>query len=433
MWTQSSSIIALYYDLFIRAPEFLMGCSLAMYVGKLNSMWLEKNGIWLALIGYFLMLMSLVLVNEKNFSPLIALIVSIGAALVILGHVKHGLLSTIYNNKVILLIGVLSYSIYLWHWPILSFARYLYGNIEWTLTSIGCYSILVLFLGWLSWSFIEKKFKLNNLTINNFKKLFVIIFLAILPFSYAQKVNAIVPSLPIEFTRYADDKTICHGKILNNCVRGNLLKNQILLIGDSHAAQLNLATDVAGEALGIGFEVISASSCVPLADFNVKKLPEWAQEACIKQIEVVAKKLKTAKYVILAGMWSYQFQDLTFPGGLISFVETSLANGQQVGILAQIPKLTHNPRRLSRLRYLGVNLPTQLNEDWAKANSGLIELLNKYPRIEIYEPSHSELLAKSPFYKQTLIYHDEHHLNEIGATYYGLLLADWVKMSFIRN
>jgi hypothetical protein len=64
---------------------------------------------------------------------------------------------------------------------------------------------------------------------------------------------------------------------------------------------------------------------------------------------------------------------------------------------------------------------------------GLIELLNKYPRIEIYEPSHSELLAKSPFYKQTLIYHDEHHLNEIGAAFYGHLLTDWMKISFTNN
>jgi hypothetical protein len=191
--------------------------------------------------------------------------------------------------------------------PILSFTRYLYGNIEWTFLSIGSYVILVLFLGWLSWTFIEKKFKLNNLTINNIKKLFVMILLAILPFSYAQKVNAIVPSLPIEFTRYADDKTICHGKSLNNCVRGNLLKNQILLIGDSHAAQLNLAADVAGETLGIGFEVITASSCVPLAGFKVKKLPEWAQEACIKQTEAVAKKLKTAKQVILNYLQSHLF------------------------------------------------------------------------------------------------------------------------------
>ena len=261
----------------------------------------------------------------------------------------------------------------------------------------------------------------------------MIIFLAILPFSYARKVNAIVPSLPIEFTRYADDKTICHGKILNNCVRGNLLNNQILLIGDSHVAQLNLAADVAGESLGIGFEVISASSCVPLAGFNVKKLPEWAQEACIKQIEVVAKKLKTAKQVILAGMWSYQFQDLTFPGVLISFIETSVANGQQVRILAQIPKLTQNPRRLSRLRYFGINLQAQLDEDWAKASSTLTNILNKYPKIEMLEPSQAEFLAKPPFYREILIYHDEHHLNEIGAKYYGLMLADWMASSFTNN
>jgi hypothetical protein len=396
-------------------------------------MWLEKNGIWLALMGYFLMLTSLILVNEKNFSPLMALIVSLGAALVILGNVKHGPFSTFYNNKVILLIGFLSYSIYLWHWPILSFARYLFGNIEWTFLSIGAYLILVLFLSWLSWSFIEKKFKLNILTINNIKKLFEMIILAILPFSYAQKVNAIVPSLPIEFTRYADDKTICHGKTLNNCVRGSLLNNQILLIGDSHAAQLNLATDFAGETLGIGFEVVSASSCVPLEGFNVKKLPEWSQEACTKQIEAVAKKLKTAKQVILAGMWSYQFQDPTFPGALISFIEKAEANGQSVAVLGQIPMLIQNPRRLSRLRYFGINLQAQLDEDWAQANSNLIEILLEYPKTKIFEPTNSELFAKPPFYRQTLIYHDRHHLNEIGATYYGSLLADWIKISIINN
>jgi hypothetical protein len=85
------------------------------------------------------------------------------------------------------------------------------------------------------------------------------------------------------------------------------------------------------------------------------------------------------------------------------------------------------------LRYFGINLPAKLDDDWAKGNNILIEILNKYPKIQIFEPNHSKLLATPPYYRQSLIYHDEHHLNEIGATYYGGLLADWIEIAFTNN
>ena len=57
------------------------------------------------------------------------------------------------------------------------------------------------------------------------------------------KINAALGNvLPIEMTRYADGEQICHGKMFGECLRGDLSSNiePILVVGDSHAAQLNI-------------------------------------------------------------------------------------------------------------------------------------------------------------------------------------------------
>jgi len=59
-------------------------------------------------------------------------------------------------------LGVVSYSLYLWHYPLLEFARYLglIGNPRWPpwMAVLGVAVPAILFVAWLSYRYVERPF-----------------------------------------------------------------------------------------------------------------------------------------------------------------------------------------------------------------------------------------------------------------------------------
>jgi peptidoglycan/LPS O-acetylase OafA/YrhL len=431
-WETSGETSANYYALFIRAPEFLLGGILSAYSSRLSSTWLLRHRSILACLGYLLLIYSFVSLSAPLFSPVTALVACLGCALVVLADVKVGIFAALNRHRAILLIGALSYSIYLWHWPILAISRYLNGDIQWTAAYIVLYFAAVLLLAGMSYKLVELNFQLSRIHSLSiaFKRLVAIALVAISPTVLAKQINRQVPSLPIEYTRYADDKTICHGKVLESCIRGKLSNQKILLIGDSHAAQLNLAADVAGKSLEIEFEVLTASSCIPLPGFVVNNLDIWARNACENQIELTSHKLLDAKNIILAGMWTYQLQDPTFSKVLNNFLQDAEKRHQNVWVLAQIPKFVRNPIRQIRLRHLGIAFPAILGEDWRIANHKISGEVKRYSNVRWFDPHDSSLFKTPPFDGDVFIYHDDHHLNELGSIKYGDLMIGLLQPAF---
>ena len=96
------------------------------------------------------------------------------------------------------------------------------------------------------------------------------------------KVNAVFTpeQLPIEYRRYADPETICHGKIIGACLKGDLTSDrEVLVLGDSHATMLNHFFDYLGKELGFKARIITASSCLTISGFDYQKIAEWAHES----------------------------------------------------------------------------------------------------------------------------------------------------------
>lgn len=144
---------ASFYLLPTRAWELGLGAILAIRpIPRLPSRWSTV----VSLLGLVLILGASIAYDETTVFPgHAAILPCLGAAMVVgtrsrdVGHRRVWL-----DNRIMVAIGLASYSIYLWHWPILAFARYLFGvQIEPTTLTVAL--ILIAVFSWASFRFIE--------------------------------------------------------------------------------------------------------------------------------------------------------------------------------------------------------------------------------------------------------------------------------------
>ena len=107
-----------------RAWELLLGAALALSTRR------PAIPAWMAELaagaGLSMILASVLLLDEDHAFPgILAVPPCLGAALLILaGMDKQPAVTRLLSTRPLVAVGLLSYSLYLWHWPILSFARY---------------------------------------------------------------------------------------------------------------------------------------------------------------------------------------------------------------------------------------------------------------------------------------------------------------------
>lgn len=163
-----------YYLLSTRAWEMTLGGLAYLFPITLKNgtqKWVEYLGILLIVTSYFL------IANENAWPGYLAAIPALGTYLVI--NANRGQ-SVFTNNFVFQKIGTYSYSIYLWHWPIVVLFRKL--NIDnWFALLLGIMASI--FIGFISWKCIEQKkyFRVTHwLQIFSFKYLYVAAITALL-------------------------------------------------------------------------------------------------------------------------------------------------------------------------------------------------------------------------------------------------------------
>src|SRR5581483_10532826 len=92
--------------------------------------------------------------EQSPFPGWRAIAPTLGTALLILAGQRRNLsIPRLLSLKPVVAIGLISYSAYLWHWPVLAFYRYGYGDV--TLFSGAVIFALTMMLSWASYRWVE--------------------------------------------------------------------------------------------------------------------------------------------------------------------------------------------------------------------------------------------------------------------------------------
>ena len=154
VWGTYSYPSATFYLLPTRAWELLIGGILCFLPAKpiancAVSLVAGVGGLIMILVA------SLIFDGATRFPGLNALLPCVGTALIIVSNTGQlNLVGRILALKPVVFVGLISYSLYLWHWPILAYARYYLGHelpLGVVLTSLSASFVLA----YLSWVFVE--------------------------------------------------------------------------------------------------------------------------------------------------------------------------------------------------------------------------------------------------------------------------------------
>jgi peptidoglycan/LPS O-acetylase OafA/YrhL len=405
-----------YYSLYARLPEFFAGGLAALYTTTVEG----ERKAWLGSLGMVLIALAAVAQPFFGTFPGVPALLPVAGSVLMLSKPAQGWAGCLLSNKTLVWIGALSYSLYLWHWPVLAFLRYYTGAEVLSLGFSLLFILLTLLLSIASYYGVERAFR-SKLTTKKRALGWALLTATVFGTSQAMaKVNAVFTPerLPIEYQRYADPATICHGKIIGDCLRGDLSSDkEVLVLGDSHAAMLNHFFDYMGKELGFKARIITGSNCVTIPGFDYRRIAEWAHQPCLDQIEAAEPYIKTTEVIFLAGVWNTQTRSEHFNKNLKGFINSN--KDKHIVILSQVPRFNRNINRLRRFQGIGLQSEIQRDSSYQHANNLMLDLAQEYEHVEFKPLSDLKIFEEAPYYKGKLIYKDEHHINKIGAIAYG--------------
>ena len=172
-WGSANHSNFTFYLLPTRGFEILIGALISLYSSQKNSINSVSQSV--SLSGLALVVYAIFAFDKSTPSPsLYSLVPTIGASLILIFSNDRNLVGKLLGSKLLVGIGLISYSAYLWHQPIIAFSkiRNLFG---FELVSPLLIVFTSLFLAYLSWKFIEKPFRNKNFISSRFILYFSII------------------------------------------------------------------------------------------------------------------------------------------------------------------------------------------------------------------------------------------------------------------
>lgn len=299
-----------YYLLPTRAWEMLLGAFVFLYPLKLQA----KTQHQLQILGLGIILVSCVILSSAMAWPgYAALLPLTGAVLVLVANLQYSWFS---QNIALQALGRWSYSIYLWHWPLVVMAWYFDLATWWWVLAIP----LSILLGALSYHYIEQ-LKLNRLadwrSLLRSKPIWITLSVGALSTALYLSQGAywhydphvITASLEAKNSsphHCLEDENHDQGQ-LSTCHIGQPKQVKAVLVGDSHADALATGLLAVFDQQKDGIEVITRASCPLLLNAKSRYNNDTCYKDNFRRIEALQHVDPNIPIVIVSRWHAYLY------------------------------------------------------------------------------------------------------------------------------
>lgn len=406
-----------YYFLLTRMGELLVGSILAILHAKGT---VEKsNSDLVAAIATAILIATLVFFDKQfAFPGFSALLACVPIAMLI--HCENTWVNRLLANKVVVWVGLLSYSLYLFHWPVLAYARYILNTTEGYLhlplaVQAICLALIFL-LSVISYYAVERP--LRKLKIGGIKALILYFLipsgaLALLALGVVvnkglpQRLSTDTIDTGLQFSHI--DKKQCPSLVNMGCVGGDKSNDkEILFYGNSHAEHYFELLSLIAKENGRSVKMYASGGC------GLKK--KSAKCASVRSGYAEALEQKT-DISILAFRWDYDFNDDEFLTELDQLIKQAKEASERVIVMAQPPLLNFSPPKIENCRRLGVSCPMPANtiDDLYPSYNDSIEKRVTALGAEFFDP-YTNIQDTTQLYEgDKLLYSDMDHLSVYGG------------------
>ena len=451
VWWVKHQPFAAFYLLPTRAWELLCGGLLAV-IPESRCMKRFYREV-LSVVGLAAILIPIYLYNDSTpFPGLAAVPPCVGTALLIWangGRSNQGdsrqlsIIGKGISLPPIRFVGLLSYSLYLWHWPVLIYASYwkIEPFTKWESLGLVAGAILISFL---SWKYVETPFrkKIYCQTRSRLWGLSVLVAICVVALGLTISNGGLIPSRYVtDYTSIQahekDEKDFYQGfkdrwpdkpndgnlRLIGRSSSGR--EPNFFVMGDSHAEQLIFLLDELSNEANISGVVTTHGATPPITNWPYRTpfQADNQQEFFDAQLEYV--KRHHIKHVILHAFWSsYGEQSSQYlRSSIIQSVKLFEDAGARVSILMGVPFYSNKLiRAVIREQFFGREPSNGIGATLAEHHSKnrfMDGLREELPNVRFVDPSSKFLLGSQDKYavrkEERLLYRDGNHLTQFGV------------------
>jgi hypothetical protein len=458
VWAVANQPEKAFFLLPMRAWELLAGALLAVVPARTQRL-TPMEAQWLSLGGIGMILLAVFCYDKRTpFPGSAALLPTMGVvALIWANGQRQTWVGRFLSTRLMVGLGLISYSWYLWHWPVFVFASYAsVDDLGWG--EIAGLILFSLVLGYLSWLFVETPFRQRRLLATR-RQVFIAAGCGVLVLGLAGQALRWTDGLPwrlseqaLQFARAQEwqpelmgclndakrpaDKLFCHYGAVT-------ASSSALIWGDSHATALIPAVEDGATSHNVSVLVASSAGCLPVAGlehdqtcalFN-QRVEGGMKVQPVGDVVLVARwslylygdvkgdlghALKTS-----SGLYDRAFAEQRLADGLRKTLQQLHAQGHRVWLVKEAPLQAFSPPyRLSRLAMLhrptaDVGLAVTEHRKRQQFISQLFSRLSSdYPDVSVLDPApllcNDSGLCRAELDGHSL-YKDDNHLSEVGA------------------
>lgn len=444
-----------------RVWELLLGATLAWAQLRANRRTTPSAFVQnvTGLLGLTLMCLATIIINRQSqFPGWWALLPTLGAALVIFAGPRASTNRLLLSNPVLVLIGKISFPLYLWHWPLLSFARIMESgeptlSIRWTAVALS------VVLAWLSYRLVEAPLRYHPSRVVPVTLMALLFSLGAAGY-FIHRLDGI-PARTASVNPAAEaflwnelqlhERDDCSEQL---AVPGRCLSDgkpaQIAVLGDSHSTNVFFALAHHFKDSDTGVTRLGKGGCPPL--YNVTNEDSGNRDTCLHSsngnLDWVLENpaINTVYLSSLGPMYlnpkqrRYRMSFVENPGlggnqavfsaALEATVARLLAADKHVVLVIDWPGLGFNPKlcvntrplRLTELQPADCRIPRKrYDRRSADYRTMLMTVLKKYPSLQYWDTA--EVFCDQRYchgeIDGTMLYRDPAHLSLPGSRYLG--------------